>query len=126
LDPFGLPEFVGDYTLSSGDYERLSRGLDEHLRIAAAVGDLIRHRWAPTFFGPGWSTHLMGTCRMGPSDDGTSCVDTFGRLWGYENIYVAGNAVFAVSNAGNPTLTTVAMALRTADAIVASRTGSSQ
>jgi choline dehydrogenase-like flavoprotein len=120
LDPFGLPEVVGSYSLSSADYERLSRGLDEHLRIAAAIGDLIAHRWAPTFFGPGWSTHLMGTCRMGPSDDGTSCADTFGRLWGYENIYVAGNAVFAVSNAGNPTLTTVALALRTADSIVAS------
>ena len=56
---------------------------------------------------------------MGPKDDGTSCVDTFGKLRGYDNIYVAGNAVFAVSNAGNPTLTTIAMALRCADAIFA-------
>jgi len=119
LDPYGLPELFGEYALSPADYERLARGLDEHLRIAAAIGDLIDHRWAPTFFGPGWSTHLMGSCRMGPKDDGASCVDTFGKLWRFENIYVAGNAVFAVSNAGNPTLTTVAMALRTADAIVA-------
>lgn len=123
VDPFGLPELFGEYTLSPIDYERLARGLDEHLRIAAAIGNLVDHRWAPTFFGPGWSTHLMGTCRMGPVDDNTSCVDTFGKLWGYENIYVAGNALFAISNAGNPTLTTVAMALRTADAIVARTTG---
>lgn len=119
LDPFGLPELIGAYALGSADYQRLAQGLSEHLRIAAAIGDLIDHRWAPTFFGPGWSTHLMGSCRMGPKDDGTSCVDTFGKLWGYDNIYVAGNAVFAVSNAGNPTLTTVAMALRCADAIIA-------
>lgn len=62
---------------------------------------------------------MMGSCRMGPSDDGISCVDTFGKLWRCDNVYVAGNAVFAVSNAGNPTLTTVAMALRTADAVAA-------
>jgi choline dehydrogenase-like flavoprotein len=61
----------------------------------------------------------MGSCRMGPREDGTSCVDTFGRLWGFDNIYVAGNSIFAVSNAANPTLTTVAMALRCADAIIA-------
>ena len=119
VDPFGLPELVGAYTLVAADYERLALGLSEHLCIAAAIGNLIDHRWAPTFFGPGWSTHLMGSCRMGPKNDGTSCVDTFGKLWGYDNIYVAGNAVFAVSNAGNPTLATVAMALRCADAIIA-------
>jgi choline dehydrogenase-like flavoprotein len=118
LDPFGLPEMLGEYTLTSTDYERLARGLDEHLRIAAAIGNLVDHRWAPTFFGPGWSTHMMGSCRMGGSDDGTSCVDSFGKLWRCDNVYVVGNAIFAVSNAGNPTLTTIAMALRTADAIV--------
>ncbi len=121
LDPFGLPELVGHYQLSSNDYANLACGLEEHLRIAAAIGNLLDHRWAPTFFGPGWSTHLMGSCRMGPDDDGTSCVDKFGRLWSQDNIYVAGNSIFAVPNAGNPTLTTVAMALRTADAIVVSR-----
>lgn len=119
LDPFGLPELVGAYALGGPDYERLALGLKDHFSIASAIGNLIDHRWAPTFFGPGWSSHLMGSCRMGPKEDGTSCVDTFGKLWGYDNIYVAGNAVFAVSNAGNPTLTTVAMALRCADAIVA-------
>jgi choline dehydrogenase-like flavoprotein len=119
LDPFGLPGLVGAYTLGAPDCERLALGLNEHFRIAAAIGNLVDHRWAPTFFGPGWSTHLMGSCRMGSKEDGTSCVDTFGKLWGYDNIYVAGNAVFAVSNACNPTLTTVAMALRCADAIIA-------
>ena len=77
----------------------------------------VNHRWAPTFFGPGWSTHMMGSCRMGARDDGASCVDSFGKLWGYDNMYVAGNAIFAVSNAGNPTPMTIAMALRTAGAI---------
>jgi choline dehydrogenase-like flavoprotein len=117
-DPFGLPAIVGDYRLSEKDYKTLSRGLAEHLQIAAAVGDLVKHRWSPFFFGPGWSTHLMGSCRMGTADDGTSCVDVSGRLWRYENIYVAGNAILPTSNAGNPTLTTVALGLATANAIL--------
>ncbi len=117
LDPFGLPELVGKYRLSTADFQRIARGLEEHFVIASTIGNLVDHRWAPTFFGPGWSTHMMGSCRMGPKDDGTSCVDPNGRLWGADNVYVAGNAVFAVSNAGNPTIMTVAMALRTADAI---------
>ena len=117
LDPFGLPELVGHYRLSAKDYATIARGLDEHFRIAAEIGNLVDHRWAPTFFGPGWSTHMMGSCRMGAVDDGTSCVDSYGRLWGYDNLYVAGNAVFAVSNAGNPTPMTIAMGLRTAGAI---------
>lgn len=117
LDPFGLPELAAQYRLGSDDYRRISRGLEEHFRIAAEIGNLVDHRWAPTFFGPGWSTHMMGSCRMGPKADGTSCVDPFGKLWGYDNMYVAGNAVFAVSNAGNPTPMTIAMALRTAGAI---------
>ncbi len=123
IDPFGLPELKGEYSLSVDDYRRLAAGLQDHFRIAATIGNLIDHRWSPTFFGPGWSTHLMGSCRMGPLADGTSCVNTVGRLWGQENVYVAGNAVFALSNAGNPTLTTVATALRTADAIVAQLNG---
>ncbi len=117
LDPFGLPELVGHYRLSAKDYATIARGLDEHFRIAAEIGNLVDHRWAPTFFGPGWSTHMMGSCRMGAVDDGTSCVDSYGRLWGSDNLYVAGNAVFAVSNAGNPTPMMIAMGLRTAGAI---------
>lgn len=117
LDPFGLPELTGAYRLSGADYRRISAGLEEHFRIAAGIGNLIDHRWSPTFFGPGWSTHMMGSCRMGGKDDDTSCVDSYGKLWGYDNIYVAGNAVFSTSNAGNPTLMTIAMGLRTAAAI---------
>jgi choline dehydrogenase-like flavoprotein len=115
LDPYGLPELIGEYALSDGDMARISEGLAEQFRIAAAIGDLVHHRWSPQFYGPGWSMHMMGSCRMGGRADDTSCVDSCGRLWGYDNLYVSGNAVFAVPNAGNPTLMTVALGLWTAD-----------
>jgi choline dehydrogenase-like flavoprotein len=61
--------------------------------------------------------HHMGTCRMGtgPAD---SVVDGYGRVYGISNLYLAGSSVFAgTSGAVNPTLTLVALALRTADHI---------
>mgnify|MGYP005853072371 CR=1 FL=1 len=117
-DPWGLPDLRLDYRLSGADRARIAGGLAEQFRIAAAIGDLVYHRWSP-MFGTGWSTHMMGSCRMGPADDGTSCVDLDGRLWGYDNLYVAGNAVLAVSNAGNPTSMSIALALRTGERIAA-------
>jgi choline dehydrogenase-like flavoprotein len=120
-DRFGLPGLRARYRLSPADHRRIGGGLDEHFRVAAAVGDVERYRWVPVFYGPGWSTHMMGGCGMGAEDDGTSVVDPTGRLWGYDNLYVAGNAVHSTTNAGNPTPITIAFALNSADAILAGR-----
>jgi choline dehydrogenase-like flavoprotein len=42
-------------------------------------------------------------------------VDPDCRVHGYENLYVAGGSIFPTSGWANPTLTIVALALRTAD-----------
>ena len=42
-------------------------------------------------------------------------VDRDGKVFGVNNLYVAGSAVFPTSSQANPTLTIVAMALRLAD-----------
>jgi choline dehydrogenase-like flavoprotein len=66
-------------------------------------------------FHSGW--HHMSACRMG-EDPRTSVVDSYGRVHGVSNLYVAGAGTFAgTSGAVSPTLTIVALALRTADVI---------
>jgi choline dehydrogenase-like flavoprotein len=58
--------------------------------------------------------HHMGTTRM--SDDPRRGVtDHLGRVHSLPNLYVAGSSLFPTSGWANPTLTIVALALRTAD-----------
>jgi choline dehydrogenase-like flavoprotein len=60
----------------------------------------------------------MGTTRMS-HDPRRGVVDQHGAVHGVPNLYVAGPSVFPTGGDANPTLTTVAMALRLSDHIAA-------
>jgi choline dehydrogenase-like flavoprotein len=61
--------------------------------------------------------HHAGTTRM--SDDPTTgVVDTDCRVFGVDNLYVAGSSVFPTSGYANPTLTIVALAIRLSDTLL--------
>ena len=62
---------------------------------------------------PNWG-HPLGTCRMG-RDPATSVVDPDGRLHGHPTISVADASSFPTSGGTGPSLTVIALALRTAD-----------
>jgi choline dehydrogenase-like flavoprotein len=117
LDPFGLPHVTASYGLSRADRLRIGQAMAEHFLIASDVGE-IEPGWTPTLYAAGGSTHFMGSCRMGASDDGSSVVDGFGAVWGHPGLFVADNSVLGTSNSGNPTFNTVAQCLRTADRIL--------
>ncbi len=61
----------------------------------------------------GGVAHEVGTMRM--AGDGTGVVDADLRLLAYANLFACDNSVFPTSPAANPSLTTVALALRLAD-----------
>ena len=65
------------------------------------------------YAGPASTAHIMGTARMG-DDPGRSVVDGWGRVHEVDNLYVADGSVFVSSGGFNPTLTVMALALRTA------------
>ncbi|MFV3077358.1 FAD-dependent oxidoreductase [Niveispirillum fermenti] len=58
--------------------------------------------------------HHIGTTRMSDSP-GTGVVDADCKVWGKENLFVAGSSVFPTSGWANPTLTIVALSLRLGD-----------
>src|SRR5215470_1587204 len=69
------------------------------------------HSWPDDLHG---GHHHMGTCRMS-DDPKQGVVDRDCRVHGFDNLYVAGSAVYPTTGYVNPTLTVVALALRLAD-----------
>jgi choline dehydrogenase-like flavoprotein len=63
--------------------------------------------------------HQAGTCRMG-TDPATSVTDSYGRVWGHDNLFVADASLHPTNGAFNPVLTVMALAFRNASHIAAS------
>ena len=70
-----------------------------------------KKKW-PDFFRPG--KHHCGTTRMSDSPT-TGVVDKHCKVFGVDNLFVAGSSVFPTIGHTNPTLNLVALALRLAD-----------
>ncbi len=66
----------------------------------------------------GTTHHEAGTLFAGAA--GSAVTDTNGKIFGIDNAYVAGPAVFPSLGSANPSLTALSLARRTADAIVTS------
>ncbi|MDG5488067.1 GMC family oxidoreductase [Sphingomonas sp. BGYR3] len=115
-DKFGIP--VLKFHFGQTDQER---NMVQHFR--QAVGDLVTamggrlHDAGPidrSMAKGGEIIHEVGTARMG-SDRRTSVTDSYGRCWDVDNLYLADGSVFASKAHKNPTLTIMALAMRTAD-----------
>lgn len=114
-DWLGLPKMTIHYTLTDRDRANIAAMFEQADRIASALGRRLGD--GPIELAAGSSLHYQGSVRMGAVDDGTSVCDTVGRVWGTKNVYVAGNGVIPTPTACNPTLTSVALGVRTARAI---------
>ncbi len=111
-DRFGDPYAHVHYDLSEFDEATYAYGQSLFDRFAKATSAFDAQLDEITTVYSGG--HHMGTCRMGRDPRG-SAVDSFGALHGCPNLFVAGSGVFVGPAAVNPTLTIVALAIRTAD-----------
>lgn len=110
-DDRGLPKPRVHFT--AGENERkLSRHAESLMReIWRAAGG--RNLWAYPRF-----AHIIGTCRMG-DDPVDSVVNSAGRSHEISNLYVCDNSVFPSALSVNPSLTIMALSMRTADKFLA-------
>ena len=96
--------------------DELERAFD--LRVRLEISERDPWPWPPAdpavSSRPTWAHHHIGTTRMS-ADSTTGVVDPDCRVWGTENVFVAGSSVFPTSGFANPTFTIVALALRLAD-----------
>lgn len=117
LDRRGMPEPAIYHSQSDKDRASAARALDLVGGLAPRLGPYLAGS-QPRLLVSGKSLHYQGTTRMGARDDGRSVCDPQGRVWGFDNLYVAGNGVLPTATACNPTVTAVALATLTADSLV--------
>ncbi|QQA43171.1 GMC oxidoreductase [Pelagovum pacificum] len=116
----GLPSFSIRARPTEGDLARIEQGRALSDEITSLLGRPVPGL-AATVLPIGSSLHYQGTIRMGETDDGTSVCDRDSRVWGFENLHVAGNGVIPTITATNPTPYSVALATLGARRIAAEK-----
>ncbi|CAM3992080.1 GMC oxidoreductase [Paenibacillus alkaliterrae] len=112
-DEYGVPMLQVDFSYSEQDEAVMAQMADAVKTFAAVMGASMEPEIQRI---TGRDYHEAGTCRMG-DDPATSATNRFGQIHNVSGLYVADNSVLPSTGAANPTLTTVAMAIRTADHI---------
>ena len=123
VDKLGLRRAVVDWQLSSLEKQTMLVAMqlfgEEFARLG--LGRVRLAEWLadgtgnyPSFVAGGG--HHMGGTRMA-SDPSNGVVDSDCKVFGVDNLYIAGSSVFPTGGCMNPTLTIVALALRLADEV---------
>ncbi|MDS2173428.1 GMC oxidoreductase [Nesterenkonia sp. CL21] len=123
-DAFGLPAPTIRYRLSEKDHRELRRARERIVRWGRAIGEPLDD--SPFTLPLGSSLHYQGTTRMGLEDDGSSVCRPDSELWDVPGVFVAGNGVIPTPTACNPTLTSVALAVRGAREIARRLSGDAE
>ncbi|MFI1356478.1 GMC oxidoreductase [Streptomyces sp. NPDC020898] len=120
-DLAGMPRIGVEFGYSDADRALIARAQAEVRSLAEEFGP-FDPATESALLPPGSSLHLTGTVRSGTADDGTSVCDPDGRVWGFDNLYLAGNGVIPTPMAANVTLTGAVTAVRAARAVAGRRT----
>lgn len=115
VDSDGVAAPKIEYAISENTQRNLDFALDRMTDMHRAAGAEHIFRQPLWKEAPG---HLLGTARMG-DDPQRSVVDRWGRSHDVPNLFIVDGSVMVTSGAVNPTATIAAMALRTAEHIVA-------
>ncbi|KAJ7318380.1 pyranose 2-oxidase [Mycena albidolilacea] len=115
-DAYGMPQPTFEFNLKDTDRENSNEMLADMCAVASRIGGFLPGA-EPQFQKPGTALHIAGTTRAGLTS-GDSVVDTNCKVWDFDNLYLGGNGVISTAFAGNPTLTSMAYAIKSAKSII--------
>ncbi|KIJ62441.1 GMC oxidoreductase [Hydnomerulius pinastri MD-312] len=117
-DIYGMPQPTFYVTRSEEDHILDHKMMADMTAVANTMGAFLPGS-LPQFMEPGLALHITGTTRIG-KDKNDSVADefSFSVVHGYQNLWVGGNGCIPDSTACNPTLTSVAIAIKGAEAVV--------
>lgn len=125
LDPnrrneYGVPEIQIRFSYSEKDKEiinQVARTIEQTSEIMNAPLITKDGQSDLCLMPPGIDNHVSGTCRMS-LDITKGGANRYGEVFGVTGLFVADNSVLPPIGASNPTLTTISLAIRTADYMV--------
>jgi pyranose oxidase len=115
-DIYGMPQATFEVTRTQQDSIHDQRIMRDMCATADLLGAYLPGS-NPQFMDPGLALHITGTTRIG-NDPKTSVANPSSRVHGFHNLWVGGNGCIPDSTASNPTLTSVMIALKGAEAIL--------
>ncbi|MEK8128815.1 GMC oxidoreductase [Paenibacillus filicis] len=114
-DELGLSELQVHFSYSDTDKKVIRQALESVKHIVQVLGVTLKAPICVLY--PGRARHFSGTCRIG-TDPQTAAANPYGEIFGVSGLFVADNSALPSISAANPTLSTVALAIRTADHII--------
>lgn len=113
-DEFGVPLIQVHFSYSQRDEEVIGQLTQRIMQMYSDLKVPLINNPPISLMPAGSDYHEAGTCRMGV-DPLTSVTNRYGQVHGVTGLYVADNSVIPTIGASNPTLTSIALAIRTAD-----------
>jgi len=114
VDAFGIPVLHVNMVFRDNEKKMIPDMMESAAEMMAAAGAKSIRPWMALDRVPGYGIHEMGVARMG-RDPKTSVLNQFQQTHDVPNLYVMDAASFTAGACQNPTLTIMALAVRSTD-----------
>jgi choline dehydrogenase-like flavoprotein len=112
-DAWGIPALHIDTRYTDNEFNMARDAVDTSLELAHLAGfEVLAKNYDPN--PPGYSIHELGTCRMG-DDPKTSVLNKWCQSHDIKNLFVVDGSSFVSAGWQNPTMTILALAMRSSE-----------
>ncbi|MGA2535339.1 MAG: GMC family oxidoreductase [Terracidiphilus sp.] len=113
VDAWDIPALRIQTRYTDNEFNMARDAVDTAVALAEAAGfEVLVKNYEPN--PPGYSIHELGTCRMG-DDPKTSVLNKWNQSHDIKNLFVVDGAGFVSSGWQNPTMTILALAMRSSE-----------